>query len=227
MKVGFVSIVGRPNAGKSTLINSIIGSKVAIVSDKAHTTRNNIQGIYNDDDSQIIFIDTPGIHKPMHKLGKYMNSQSYYSIEDTNVILFMVDATEKIGKGDKFILEKLKEVDSNVFLVLNKVDRIKKENLFPMIEEYNKLFDFKEIIPISALKKDNIDDLIKTIKKYLDEGERYYSEDYYTDKSINFMVSEIVREKVLNLTHEEVPHAVTCVLEKYEEEKIAFILMCL
>lgn len=219
MKVGFVSIVGRPNAGKSTLINSIIGSKVAIVSDKAHTTRNNIQGIYNDDDSQIIFIDTPGIHKPMHKLGKYMNSQSYYSIEDTNVILFMVDATEKIGKGDKFILEKLKEVDSNVFLVLNKVDRIKKENLFPMIEEYNKLFDFKEIVPISALKKDNIDDLIKTIKKYLDEGERYYSEDYYTDKSINFMVSEIVREKVLNLTHEEVPHAVTCVLEKYEEEK--------
>ena len=219
MKVGFVSIVGRPNAGKSTLINSIIGSKVAIVSDKAHTTRNNIQGIYNDDDSQIIFIDTPGTHKPMHKLGKYMNSQSYYSIEDTNVILFMVDATEKIGKGDKFILEKLKEVDSNVFLVLNKVDRIKKENLFPMIEEYNKLFDFKEIIPISALKKDNIDDLIKTIKKYLDEGERYYSEDYYTDKSINFMVSEIVREKVLNLTHEEVPHAVTCVLEKYEEEK--------
>ena len=166
MKVGFVSIVGRPNAGKSTLINSIIGSKVAIVSDKAHTTRNNIQGIYNDDDSQIIFIDTPGIHKPMHKLGKYMNSQSYYSIEDTNVILFMVDATEKIGKGDKFILEKLKEVDSNVFLILNKVDRIKKENLFPMIEEYNKLFDFKEIIPISALKKDNIDDLIKTIKKY-------------------------------------------------------------
>ena len=219
MKVGFVSIVGRPNAGKSTLVNSIIGSKVAIVSDKAHTTRNNIQGIYNDDDSQIIFIDTPGIHKPMHKLGKYMNSQSYYSIEDTNVILFMVDATEKIGKGDKFILEKLKEVDSNVFLVLNKVDRIKKENLFPMIEEYNKLFDFKEIIPISALKKDNIDDLIKTIKNYLDEGERYYSEDYYTDKSINFMVSEIVREKVLNLTHEEVPHAVTCVLEKYEEEK--------
>ena len=225
MKVGFVSIVGRPNAGKSTLINSIIGSKVAIVSDKAHTTRNNIQGIYNDDDSQIIFIDTPGIHKPMHKLGKYMNSQSYYSIEDTNVILFMVDATEKIGKGDKFILEKLKEVDSNVFLVLNKVDRIKKENLFPMIEEYNKLFDFKEIIPISALKKDNIDDLIKTIKKYLDEGERYYSEDYYTDKSINFMVSEIVREKVLNLTHEEVPHAVTCVLEKYEEEKNSILVL--
>lgn len=219
MKVGFVSIIGRPNAGKSTLINNIIGSKIAIVSDKAHTTRNNIQGIYNDSDSQIIFIDTPGIHKPIHKLGKFMNSQSYYSIEDVNVILFMVDANEKIGKGDKFILEKLKEVHTNVFLIINKVDTIKKENLFPMIEEYNKLFDFKEIIPISALKNDNVDDLIKTIKKYLDEGERYYSEEYYTDKSLNFMISEIVREKVLNLTHEEVPHAVTCVLEKYEEEK--------
>lgn len=219
MKVGFVSIIGRPNAGKSTLINNIIGSKIAIVSDKAHTTRNNIQGIYNDSDSQIIFIDTPGIHKPIHKLGKFMNSQSYYSIEDVNVVLFMVDANEKIGKGDKFILEKLKEVHTNVFLIINKVDTIKKENLFPMIEEYNKLFDFKEIIPISALKNDNVDDLIKTIKKYLDEGERYYSEEYYTDKSLNFMISEIVREKVLNLTHEEVPHAVTCVLEKYEEEK--------
>ena len=219
MKCGVVSIMGRPNVGKSTLLNAILNMKLAITTDKAGTTRNIIEGIYQDNEAQIVFIDTPGIHKPMHKLGKYMNSQSYYSIEDTNVILFMVDATEKIGKGDKFILEKLKEVDSNVFLVLNKVDRIKKENLFPMIEEYNKLFDFKEIIPISALKKDNIDDLIKTIKKYLDEGERYYSEDYYTDKSINFMVSEIVREKVLNLTHEEVPHAVTCVLEKYEEEK--------
>ena len=194
MKVGFVSIVGRPNAGKSTLINSIIGSKVAIVSDKAHTTRNNIQGIYNDDDSQIIFIDTPGIHKPMHKLGKYMNSQSYYSIEDTNVILFMVDATEKIGKGDKFILEKLKEVDSNVFLVLNKVDRIKKENLFPMIEEYNKLFDFKEIIPISALKKDNIDDLIKTIKKYLDEGYKIVALTLSSDMSGTYQSACIAKD---------------------------------
>lgn len=217
MKVGFVSIVGRPNAGKSTLINSIIGSKVAIVSDKAHTTRNNVQGIYNDDDSQIVFIDTPGVHKPIHKLGKYMNNEAYYSLSDADVILFMIDATKELGKGDKFILEKLKNEDAPVFLVLNKVDKLKKESLFSMIEEYGKLFDFKEIIPISALKSDNIDDLINTIKKYLNEGEAYYSYEYYTDKSINFMASELVREKVLNLTNEEVPHAVTCITEKYED----------
>lgn len=217
MKVGFVSIVGRPNAGKSTLINQIIGSKVAIVSDKAHTTRNNIQGIYNDFDSQIIFIDTPGIHKPVQTLGKYMNKQSYYSLEDADVILFIVDATEKTGKGDKFILEKLKEENAPVFLIINKVDKIKKELLFPMIEEYNKLFDFKEIIPISALKNDNVNDLINTIKKYLNEGDKYYPDEYYTDKSINFMISELVREKVLRLTNEEVPHAVTCVVEDYTD----------
>ena len=219
MKVGFVSIVGRPNAGKSTLINNIIGSKIAIVSDKAHTTRNNIQGIYNDEDSQIIFIDTPGVHKPSQTLGKYMNKEAYYSLEDADVVLFMVDALEKIGKGDKFILEKLKDANAVVFLILNKVDKIKKELLFPMIEEYSKLFDFKEIIPISALKNDNINDLINTIKKYLNDGQKYYDDEYYTDKSINFMVSELVREKVLRLTNEEVPHAVTCFVEDYKETK--------
>ena len=219
MKSGFVSIVGRPNAGKSTLINTIIKEKVAIVSDKAHTTRNNIQGIYNDEDSQIIFIDTPGIHKPNQMLGKYMNNQSYYSLEDADVILFMVDATEKFGKGDKFILDKLKEHDGNIFLILNKVDKIKKEKLFPLIEELSKEYDFKEIIPISALKDDNINDLIKTIKKYLKTGEKYYDDEYYTDKSINFMISELVREKVLQLTKEEVPHSVTCLVESFEESK--------
>lgn len=219
MKSGFVSIVGRPNAGKSTLINSLIGSKIAIVSDKAQTTRNNIQGIYNDFESQIIFIDTPGVHKPKHKLGKYMNKQVYYSTEEVDVVLFMVDATEKIGKGDMFILDKLKEVDANVFLILNKVDKMKKEELFPMIEEYSKLFDFKEIIPISALKKDNLKDLINTIKKYLNEGTKYYDDEYYTDRSVNFMASELVREKVLRLTKEEVPHAVTCIVEKWEEKE--------
>ena len=219
MKVGFISIVGRPNSGKSTLINSIVGEKVAIVSDVAGTTRNNVQGIYNDDNSQIIFIDTPGIHKPKHKLGKYMNKEAYYTLDDTDVVLFMVDVTSKIGKGDMFILDKLKEYNLNVFLVLNKVDKIKKEELFPMIDEYNKLFNFKEIIPISALKKDNIADLLNTIKKYLNEGEKYYSDDYYTDRSLNFMISELVREKVLRLTHEEVPHAVTCIVENFEEKK--------
>lgn len=219
MKSGFVSLVGRPNVGKSTLLNSIIGEKVAITSDKAGTTRNMIQGIYNDSESQIIFVDTPGIHKPINKLGKYMNKQSYDSLEDIDVVLFLVDASEKIGKGDKFIIEKLKESNSIVFLLLNKVDKIKKETLFGIIDEYNKLYDFKEIIPISALKKDNLDDLMNTIKKYLNEGIKYYDDDLYTDKSINFMVCELVREKVLRLTHEEVPHAVTCVLENYEESE--------
>ena len=221
MKSGFVSIVGRPNAGKSTLINTIIKEKIAIVSDKAHTTRNNIQGIYNDDDSQIIFIDTPGIHKPNQMLGKYMNNQSYYSLEDADVILFMIDATENFGKGDKFVLDKIKEHDSNVFLILNKVDKIKKEKLFPLIEELSKEYDFKEIIPISALKNDNINDLIKTIKKYLPDGDKYYDEEYYTDKSINFMISELVREKVLQLTKEEVPHSVTCLVEDYQDQKMS------
>ena len=219
MKSGFVSIVGRPNAGKSTLINTIIGEKIAIVSDKAHTTRNNIQGIYNDDDSQIIFIDTPGIHKPKQTLGKYMNKQVFYSLEDADVILFMVDSLEEFGKGDKFILDKIKEYDTNIFLVLNKVDKIKKEKLFPLIEKLSKEYNFKEIIPISALKDDNINDLIKTIKKYLPEGDKYYSDDYYTDKSINFMVSELVREKILNLTNQEVPHSVTCIVEEFKETK--------
>ncbi len=217
MKSGFVTIVGRPNSGKSTLINSIIGEKIAITSSKAHTTRNNVQGIYNDEESQIIFIDTPGVHKPVQTLGKYMNKQVYYSMEDADIILFMLDATENFGKGDKFILDKIKEYNANVFLILNKVDKIKKDKLFSIIDNLSKEYDFKEIIPISALKNDNIDDLIKTIKKYLPEGERYYSEEYYTDKSINFMVAELVREKVLRLTNEEVPHAVTCLVENYED----------
>ncbi len=217
MKVGFVSIIGRPNAGKSTLINTIIGEKIAIVSDKAHTTRNNIQGIYNDEEAQIIFIDTPGVHKPVKTLGKYMNKQAYYSMEDADVILFMVDVSEKFGKGDKFILDKIKEYKGNVFLILNKVDKIKKEKLFSIIDELSKEYNFSEIIPISAIKKDNIDDLLKTIKKYLNESEKYYDEEYYTDRSINFMIGELVREKVLKLTNEEVPHAVTCLLENYED----------
>ena len=219
MKSGFVAIVGRPNAGKSTLINTIIGEKVAITSNKAHTTRNNIQGIYNDEESQIIFIDTPGVHKPSQTLGKYMNKQAYYSLEDADVILFMIDVTEKFGKGDKFILDKIKENNSNVFLILNKVDKIQKEKLFPIIENLSKEYDFKEIIPISALKDDNIKDLIDTIKKYLPVGEKYYSDEYYTDKSINFMIGELVREKVLRLTNEEVPHAVTFLVEDYEDNK--------
>ena len=219
MKVGFVTIVGRPNAGKSTLLNSIIGEKVAITSDKPQTTRNNIQGIYNDEDSQIIFVDTPGIHKPKNKLGNYLNIESYSSIMGVDLVLFMIDAGTPFGKGDEFILNKIKEENVDTFLIINKIDNINNENLYKLINNYKDKYEFKEIIPVSALKNKNIDELIKTIKKYIKDGEKIYSDEYYTDKSINFMISELIREKVLRKTKEEVPHAVTVVIEKYEDNK--------
>ena len=224
MKVGVVTLVGRPNAGKSTLLNSIIKEKVAITSDKPQTTRNQIQGIYNDSDSQIIFVDTPGIHKPKNKLGKFLNNESYSSLLGVDLVLFLLDASTSFGKGDEFILEKIKEENINTFLILNKIDKIKKDELFNMIMEYKDKYDFKEIIPISALKEKNIEELIKTIKEYLNDGEKLYSEDYYTDKSINFMVTELIREKVLRKTREEVPHAVTVVLENFEEKKDSVVI---
>ena len=224
MKVGVVSLVGRPNAGKSTLLNSIIGEKVAITSDKPQTTRNNIQGIYNDDDSQIIFVDTPGVHKPKNKLGKYLNRESYSSMIGVDLILFLIDASTEFGKGDEFILEKIKEEGIDTFLIINKVDKINNEILMKKILDYKDKYDFKEIIPVSAIKNKNIDELIKTIKKYLNDGEKIYDEDYYTDKSIKFLVSELIREKVLRKTREEVPHAVTVVIENYEEKKESILI---
>lgn len=224
MKVGFVSLVGRPNAGKSTLLNSIIKEKVAITSDKPQTTRNNIQGIYNDEDSQIIFVDTPGIHKPKNKLGKYLNRESYSSLVGVDLILFLFDSSTLFGKGDEFILEKIKEENINTFLIINKIDKINNEELYKKIIEYKDKYDFKEIIPISAIKSKNIDELINTIKKYLDDGEPIYPTDYYTDKSTRFLVSELIREKVLRKTREEVPHAVTVVLENYEEKKNSVLI---
>ena len=219
MKSGFVSLVGRPNVGKSTLLNNILGMKIAITSNVAGTTRNIIQGIYNDDDSQIIFIDTPGIHKPKNKLGTYLNRKAYTMADDVDIILFLVDAKSGFGKGDSFILERLKEMNKPVFLLLNKVDSIKKEELFEIINNYKDLYDFDEIIPISALKGDNVDDLIKTLKKYLKSDIKYYEEDAITNVSRNFIIAEMVREKILYMTKDEVPHTVTCLVESYEEEK--------
>ncbi len=218
MKSGFIGIVGRPNVGKSTLINSLIGYKIAITSNKAGTTRNNIQGIYTDSDSQMVFIDTPGIHKPKHKLGKLLNEEAYLSLDDVDIILYLVDVTEEFGRGDNFVLEKIKEARKNTFLVLNKVDKIKKDSLFKIIDDYSKLYDFKEIIPISALKKDNIKDLIKTLKKYLPDEVMYYSENDITNTSIEFRICELIREKILKLTNDEVPHSVTCLVEEYIEK---------
>ena len=217
MKSGFVSIVGRPNVGKSSLLNSILERKIAITSNVSGTTRNIIQGIYNDDDCQIIFIDTPGIHKPVNKLGTMMNKKAYTMIDDVDIVLFLIDVTKDFGKGDNFILEKLKLLNKPVLLVLNKVDLIDKRKILDLINRYKDLYDFKEIIPISATKYDNIDDLIKTIKKYLPHNEKYYNDDEITNISKNFLIAEIVREKLLNLTTKEVPHTITCVVESFED----------
>ena len=218
MKSGFVSLVGRPNVGKSTLLNSILGMKLAITSDVAGTTRNIIQGIYNDSDSQIIFVDTPGVHKPQNKLGTYLNKKAYTMSDDVDIILFLIDASTSFGKGDTFILDRLKELNKPIFLLLNKVDKVEKEVLLEKIMEYKDLYDFAEIIPISALKKDNVDDLIKTLKKYLKSDIKYYDDNTITNVSRNFIIAELVREKILYLTKEEVPHSVTCIVEDYKEE---------
>lgn len=219
MRSGFVSLVGRPNTGKSTLINTLVGYKIAITSDKAQTTRNMIQGIYNDSDSQIVFVDTPGIHKPKHKLGQRLNEEAYFSIEDVDIILFLIDVTKPFGKGDNFVLDKIKEANKPTFLILNKVDKINKEKLFEIIMKYKDLYDFKEIVPISALKEKNIDELIKTLKKYLPDSVKYFPDEDLTNTTLEFRVAELIREKVLRLTKEEVPHAVTCVTEEYIDEK--------
>lgn len=219
LKSGFVSLVGRPNVGKSTLLNSLVGYKIAITSDKAQTTRNSIQGIYNDDDSQIVFVDTPGIHKPKHKLGRRLNEEAYYSIDDVDIILFLMDVTMPFGKGDNFVLDKIKQAKKPTFLILNKVDKIKKDHLLELILKYKDIYDFKEIIPISALKKDNVTELINTLKKYLPDNVKYFPDEELTNTTIEFRVAELIREKVLRLTDEEVPHAVTCVVERYEDKK--------
>ena len=219
MKSGFVSLVGRPNVGKSTLINSIIGYKVAITSDKVGTTRNIVQGIYTDSDTQIVFVDTPGIHKPNNRLGQMLNEQAYYSLNDVDIILFLIDVTKEFGKGDNFILEKIKEVNKPVFLILNKVDKIKKDELFSLVTKYKDLYDFKEIIPLSAIKNKNVDELINTLKKYLPDNVMYYPESDITNTSLEFRIAELIREKVLRLTKEEVPHAITCVTENLNISK--------
>ena len=220
MRCGFVSLVGRPNVGKSTLLNELLGMKLAITSNVSGTTRNIIQGIYNDEDSQIVFIDTPGIHKPTHKLGNLMNKKAYNNTEGVDVILFLVDVYHGFGRGDEFVLNRIKDHDIPIFLLLNKIDQIKdKSILLARIAELKEKYDFAEIIPISAVKHDNLDTLIAVLKKYLPEMEKIYSEEDLTNVSTKFIMAEFVREKVLELTKQEIPHTVTCYVENYEEEE--------
>ena len=218
MKSGFVSIIGRPNVGKSTLLNTLLDTHIAIVSNVAGTTRNAIQGVYNDDEAQIIFIDTPGIHKPQDKLWKYLNKQSYESLEDVDAILFVVDATSIPGKGDKFIIETFKNIETPVILVLNKIDKLNDEGILRAINAYKDLYNFSDIIPISALKDDNTKRLIKILKGYLTDEIKYYDDGTFTNTSLQFMLGEFVREKILNLTNEEVPHSVTCVATHLQDK---------
>ncbi len=222
MKSGFVSFIGRPNVGKSTLLNSILNKKVVITSNKPQTTRNLVQGIYNEDDTQIIFVDTPGIHKAHNKLGRALNKQAYFTINDVDIIIMVVDITEKVGSGDKFVIDILKNVENKpVFLVINKIDKLPREEILSKIEEYMSLYNFTEVIPVSARKKDNVDRLIEVIKKYLPDNIKYFDSDTVTNSSPEFIISELIREKVLELTDEEVPHSVTCIVDElYEEEKI-------
>lgn len=224
MKSGFVAIVGRPNVGKSTLINKILNHKIAIVTNKPQTTRNNIQGIYNEEQTQIIFVDTPGIHKPKHKLGQYLNKQAYQTIKDVDIILMMIDAKMGLGKGDQYIIEHLKNLNKPVFLIINKIDKIKKEQILLLIDEYQQLYDFTEIIPLSALKGDNVRNLIETLKNYLPDKIKYYPDNQLTNQTEQFQIAEIIREKVFILTEEEIPYSTTCVIEEIIKEKDKYII---
>ncbi len=219
MKSGFVSIVGRPNVGKSTLLNRIINRKVAITSDKVGTTRNIIYGIYNEKDYQIVFIDTPGIHKAANKLGSILNKKAYTAMNDNELVLFLVDIASGFGKGDMAILENLKREQKDVILVLNKIDLMKKSKLLTEINKLKDLYDFKEIVPISSASGDNIEQLITVIKKYLKDDIKYFEDDMITNVSNEFMIGEIIREKVLMNTKQEVPHSVTCAVEQVTKKK--------
>lgn len=207
-KSGFVSIIGRPNVGKSTFMNRVIGHKIAIMSDKTQTTRNKIQGVMTRNDAQIIFLDTPGIHKPKHKLGDYMMRVAKNTLSEIDAIMFMVNVNEEIGRGDEYIMEMLKNVKTPVFLVLNKIDLVHPDALMPRIEQYQKYMNFTEIVPISALEGLNVDHFIDVLKTYLPEGPKYYPDDQISDHPEQFVVSEIIREKILHLTSEEIPHAI-------------------
>ncbi len=218
-KSGFVSIVGRPNVGKSTFLNRVIGQKIAIMSDKPQTTRNKVQGVLTQANSQTIFIDTPGIHKPKHKLGEFMLKISRNALKEVDAIMFMVNAEQKIGKGDEFVIEMLEGNKTPVFLVINKIDQVHPDELAGIIDSYKDKFDFAEIIPISALQGNNVDSLLTTLEKYLPEGPQYYPADQVTDHPERFIISELIREKVLHTTREEIPHSIAVVIDKIKRDE--------
>lgn len=215
-KSGFISIIGRPNVGKSTFMNRVIGQKIAIMSDKPQTTRNKIQGVFTREDAQMIFIDTPGIHKPKHKLGDFMVKVAEDSLNGVDLVLFMINASEGFGRGDEYILNMLEKVNQPVFLIVNKIDEVHPDKLLPLIDEYRKKYDFAEIIPISALEGNNVDHLLEVMTSRLPEGPQYYPEDQITDHPERFIIGELIREKALHLTREEIPHSIAVAIDSIE-----------
>ena len=218
-KSGFVSIVGRPNVGKSTLMNNVVGEKIAIMSDKPQTTRNTIQAVYTDEDCQIVFLDTPGIHKPKNKLGEFMVKSATDAFKNVDLVLFVVDDSKKIGPGDRKIIEDLKGIKTPVILVLNKIDKLEEAELFELMHLYSKEEVFKEIVPISALKGRNVNELLKVIGKYLEEGPKYFPDYMITDQPERVLVSELIREKVLHYLNDEVPHGVAVEVERMKSRQ--------
>ena len=223
-KSGFVTIIGRTNVGKSTLMNNVIGQKIAITSNKPQTTRNRIQTVYTCEDGQIIFIDTPGIHKAKNKLGEYMVRIAERTLNEVDIILWLVEPSSYIGEGDMHILEKLKTTKTPVILVINKVDTIPKEEVLPLIDEFKGIYSFEDIVPLSALKGDNVDALLDTVFKNLQEGPMYYDEDTITDQPERQIVSEIIREKALRSLGQEVPHGIAVTIESMKERKVKKII---
>ena len=218
-KSGFISIIGRPNVGKSTLLNRIVGQKVAIMSDTPQTTRNKIQGVVTTDQAQMVFIDTPGIHKPKHRLNDFMLQSAYSTFNEVDIVLFMVNAEEKRGAGDNFIMERLKNIRTPKFLIINKIDKINPESLLEIITDYTSVQECDEVIPISATNGNNIESMLETIQNYLPEGPQYYPADQVTDHPEYFIVSEFIREKVLQLTRDEIPHSVAVVVESMQRNE--------
>jgi GTP-binding protein Era len=223
-KSGYAALVGKPNVGKSTLLNTILGEKVSIVTPRPQTTRNRITGIKSMDNGQIIFLDTPGIHKARQMLGETMNRYAFESLGEVDVVLFLVEP-EAPGEGDMFVLEKLKQVSKPVFLIVNKADSVKKVELIPVIDAYSKLLEFAEVIPLSALKGDNVDTLIETMLKYLPEGPKLYPDDIVTDQVARFMAAEIIREKIMQDTREEVPHSTAVEIEEWAEREDGIVFI--
>ncbi|NLR32202.1 GTPase Era [Levilactobacillus tujiorum] len=217
-KSGFVAIVGRPNVGKSTFLNRVIGQKIAIMSDTAQTTRNKIQGIYTTDEAQIVFIDTPGVHKPKSKLGDYMVQSAMSALNEVDAVLFMINAAEKRGAGDNFIIDRLKGITAPVYLLINKIDQIHPDDLLSVMDQYKTALPWKAVYPISALEGNNVDDFLSDLVDEMPNGPQYYPEDQVTDHPERFVVSELIREKIFMLTREEVPHSVAVEIESMKQK---------